>query len=647
MSFCVDLWNGFKAIKSSFNSNLNIIDQLIYILDSYSIYIKGHSKNLINLYESINKFIKKDDNIFNDSLYLLITSFKRESDYYQNHYNLITSSVKEIKEKLEKIKLNTQQYFQSNDKNTENFNNVLNNLISKQENFNKYCKDLCLNIAEEESNKIFAEKTNTVNLKKRFSAGNVKFEKKETVLKRVLEAKDDYIKYINESNKSREKYNEETELILTSLENHYKDILFYFQHLINVFVKDKIIIHNEISSMNNGNNEKMYKNINYKEIFKIFIENNATKEFPMIKLDFLPFKLTKNLIENNQKINHFIQLKKEEQNKIFNIIKNYITDNNINSYESDFSKKFLKNDSQNYQGINLLKSDDINLDEKNKIETDEDDFEIIKCQKSKEMEKNENFNFIKNFIYTLVIEETKSNKKEEEKENKNDIDIDERIKYNKILVKFMELIEPKTKEKFEYLNAFIKFLTIVRAKGFFKLNPYVYQIFINIFTYILMNYKNSYDYVKNIILLAQTFYKGDDDNSDDTKIYLLNGLKNHSVFNEPETWHRAINYNLSLSIKNSSRYKLEIQNKEEYIKNLDKLLMNTLISYLYDMRISTNNSKVYENVKYFYFKIYKLDEKIVDEQVNKILGNNEKEEEKKLKQENKNEENNININENK
>ena len=80
------------------------------------------------------------------------------------------------------------------------------------------------------------------------------------------------------------------------------------------------------------------------------------------------------------------------------------------------------------------------------------------------MEKNENFNFIKNFIYTLVIEGTESNKKEEEKENKNDIDIDERIKYNKILVKFMELIEPKTKEKFEYLNAFIKFLTIVRAK---------------------------------------------------------------------------------------------------------------------------------------------------------------------------------------
>ena len=33
-----------------------------------------------------------------------------------------------------------------------------------------------------------------------------------------------------------------------------------------------------------------------------------------------------------------------------------------------------------------------------------------------------------------------------------------------------------------------------------------------------MNYKNSYDYVRNIILISQTFYKGDNENSDDIKI---------------------------------------------------------------------------------------------------------------------------------
>lgn len=642
MSFNVDLWNGFEVIKSSFDSNLNKLNQLINILDSYSFFIKEYYTNLFNLYSSTNKIINKDNSTFDNLLYLLLISFKTESEYYENHYNLINKSLQETKERIEKIKLNIQQYFQSYEINKENFNNALNNLISKQENFYESCKELCLNIAQEETNKIFIENQNNINNKKRSSTENlkIKIEKKETPLDCVFLAKSNYIKFIFESNKLRENYNNNTENILFKLESQYKDILYYFECLMKIYINDKIMIHNKILTLNNNNNEKTFKNINYETIFNDFIENNVTKEFPMIKLEFIPFKLTKNIFENNQKLNNYNELKKEEQNKIFNLIKNYISENNINLYESDFSKIFLKSKEQQ----NLLKSNEVNLDEtKTIIEIDEDDFEIIKSKKKKEIEKKKkNFNFIKNFINTLVIEETESNKKEE-KENENVIDIDESIKYNKILVKFMDLISPKNKEKFEYLNAFIQFLTIVRVKGFFKLNPYVYQIFINIFTYILMNYKNSYDYVRNIILLSQTFYKGDDENPDDVKIYLLNGLKNHSVFKEPQTWHRAINYSLSLSIKNSSLYKLEIQNKEDYYKNLDKIVLNIFISYLYDMRISTTDLKVYEKVKHFYSKIYKLDEKMVDEQVNKLLEINSKKE-KNDKLENKIEDNNINEN---
>ena len=642
MSFNVDLWNGFEVIKSSFDSNLNKLNQLINILDSYSFFIKEYYTNLFNLYSSTNKIINKDNSTFDNLLYLLLISFKTESEYYENHYNLINKSLQETKERIEKIKLNIQQYFQSYEINKENFNNALNNLISKQENFYESCKELCLNIAQEETNKIFIENQNNINNKKRSSTENlkIKIEKKETPLDCVFLAKSNYIKFIFESNKLRENYNNNTENILFKLESQYKDILYYFECLMKIYINDKIMIHNKILTLNNNNNEKTFKNINYETIFNDFIENNVTKEFPMIKLEFIPFKLTKNIFENNQKLNNYNELKKEEQNKIFNLIKNYISENNINLYESDFSKIFLKSKEQQ----NLLKSNEVNLDEtKTIIEIDEDDFEIIKSKKKKEIEKKKkNFNFIKNFINTLVIEETESNKKEE-KEDENVIDIDESIKYNKILVKFMDLISPKNKEKFEYLNAFIQFLTIVRVKGFFKLNPYVYQIFINIFTYILMNYKNSYDYVRNIILLSQTFYKGDDENPDDVKIYLLNGLKNHSVFKEPQTWHRAINYSLSLSIKNSSLYKLEIQNKEDYYKNLDKIVMNIFISYLYDMRISTTDLKVYEKVKHFYSKIYKLDEKMVDEQVNKLLEINYKKE-KNDKLENKIEDNNINEN---
>ena len=642
MSFNVDLWNGFEVIKSSFDSNLNKLNQLINILDSYSFFIKEYYTNLFNLYSSTNKIINKDNSTFDNLLYLLLISFKTESEYYENHYNLINKSLQETKERIEKIKLNVQQYFQSYEINKENFNNALNNLISKQENFYESCKELCLNIAQEETNKIFIENQNNINNKKRSSTENlkIKIEKKETPLDCVFLAKSNYIKFIFESNKLRENYNNNTENILFKLESQYKDILYYFECLMKIYINDKIMIHNKILTLNNNNNEKTFKNINYETIFNDFIENNVTKEFPMIKLEFIPFKLTKNIFENNQKLNNYNELKKEEQNKIFNLIKNYISENNINLYESDFSKIFLKSKEQQ----NLLKSNEVNLDEtKTMIEIDEDDFEIIKSKKKKEIEKKKkNFNFIKNFINTLVIEETESNKKEE-KEDENVIDIDESIKYNKILVKFMDLISPKNKEKFEYLNAFIQFLTIVRVKGFFKLNPYVYQIFINIFTYILMNYKNSYDYVRNIILLSQTFYKGDDENPDDVKIYLLNGLKNHSVFKEPQTWHRAINYSLSLSIKNSSLYKLEIQNKEDYYKNLDKIVLNIFISYLYDMRISTTDLKVYEKVKHFYSKIYKLDEKMVDEQVNKLFEINSKKE-KNDKLENKIEDNNINEN---
>ena len=653
MSFNVDLWNGFDTIKSSFDSNLKKLNLLIYILESYSIYIKEHYTNLFNLYLTTSNIIKKDNSTIGNLLRLLIISYKSESDYFKNHYDLVISSVQETKEKIEKIKLNIQQYFQANEIYTKNFNYVLNNLIYRRENFNETCKELCLYIAQEETNKMLKETPNNVNKKSIFSIENnkINIDKREMILNKVFEAKNNYIKFIYQSDKFREKYNKETENLLFNLERPYKDLLYCFEYLMKLYIKGKLIVHNDIFSLNNSNNEKKYKNINHKTLLNNFIENNATKEFPLIPLDFHPFKLTKKLFENNQKLNKYMELKKENKDKIFNIIKNYIENKNINFYESDFSKSYLKN----YQEINLLKSIDLNLnlnDKKNQIEIDGEDFEIIKSKKRKELEeKNENINFIQNFVYTLVLGEKESNEKkdliEEEGKEPNkiiDIDKDEGFRLNKILAKFMDLITHKNKRKFEYLDAFIKFLTMVRSKGCFKLNPYAYQIFINIFTYILMNYKNSYDYLKNIILLSQTFYKSSNENSDDKKIYLMDGLKNHCTFKEPETWHRAINYNLSLSIKNSSSYRITIQNKEEYCKNLDRIILNTLISYLYDMRISTNDLKTYENVKHFYSKIYKLDEKIVDEQVNIILENNSKKEEKKDKPENKIEENNLKSN---
>ena len=579
MSFSVDLWNGFEIIKSSFSSDLLKLNQLMDILSSYSSYIKDYYNNLINLCESTNETIGREYSIFNKPINLLVNSFKIESEQYKKHYELITKNINEIKEKIEKIKLDINKYFNKNEENTEKFNNVLKELILRQNNFNNSCKELCLNMAEEEANKIFGEKK--LNISKQFKHSlscnviNNKKENNENFLQKAFEAKNDYIDYILESNRKREKYNEKTEKILFNLQEHYKDLLYYFEYLFKQYITDKIFAHNEILESNRLNSNQTFNKINYKNIFNNFVEKNVTKEFPMNTLEFIPFKLNKNFIEN-QKTNKFIELLEEDQNKVFNLIRNYLKDSKLNFYENDFSKNIFNK--QPYKGKNLLKEKEINLDlegKEAKNELDDLEFVIIHRQKSlKFNKKNQNFNFIKNFIYTLVIVETESKTNEEtdtkkEKKDFKNVNEDDRLKYNTILVRFMDLIDPKNEDKFEYLNFFIKYLTINRAKGLFKLNPFVYQIFTNIFTYILMNYKNSYDYVKNIIILAQTFYKSDDNNSDKDKIYLLNGLKNHAVFNEPETWHRAINYNLSLSIKNNNRYSLNIINKEEYVKNLE------------------------------------------------------------------------------
>ena len=633
MSFSVDLWNGFDIIKSSFTLNIKKLNQLIQILLSYSSYIKDYSKNLMNLYQTSKESLGKEDPILDNSINLLISSFKKESEIFYNHYNFIEKNAKGIKEKIEKLKPEIDKYFNINEQNIEIFNNVLNNLISKQHDFNKSCKEMCLNLAEEEAYKTNEEiNGNNNNFLSNLSNNifNNKNDKKENILKKVLESKNDYTNLITKSNEEREKYNKYTDYILYNLEKNYKDILYNFEYLIRLFIKDKITIHNEISESNKFNKEQTFNKINYLNEVYTFIEKNATKEFPMIELDFIPFKLTKSIIEK-QDNDKFNELTKEEQNKIFNNIKKYITNKNINFYENDFSKQFLTNNNKNdksYTEKNLLKEkEDILKDEKQKnyIESD-DEFIVILGKKSKEIiEKKENFNFIKDFIFTLIVEKTDNikfeyNDIEGENKDNNISKGNEGIKYNQILVKFMALIEPKNKNKYEYLNFFIKYLTINRTKGGFLLNSNVYQIFINIFSYILINYKNSYDYIKNVILLSQTFYKIEDNK----KIYLLNGLKCHSVFNEPETWHRAINYSLSISIKNSSSYSLNIGNKDLYLSNLDKIVVNTIISYLYDMKISTNDSIVYEKVKNFYVKVYKLDEQTIEKEINRIITNEEK-----------------------
>lgn len=717
MSFNVDLWNGFDIIKNEFSTYQKRLKKLIDILTSYSLIQKEYFKGLDNLYNEIKetKDVQKPNSLLDESINLLIKSLKVEIHKNKILYNNITKNLNEIREKLEKVKEQISPYFLENIQNRESFNRVLNNLILKQKAFNKSFQEYSYHLAENEAQKIIKEKSHNKTKKnndknannnpkdpkdryKELGTKNFGYyltynvlkdmpDKEEEFTKKILENKKEYIKCISESDKEREKYNTLTEDLLNHLQKQFKLLVFLFQTVINNYIKDKISIYNDIIEVNKLNDKENYSKINYKTETLNFIMKNATKEFPMNKLEFIPYKANKNKII--LKIAKLGEFSSEEQDKIYNQVKDFINNNNLNKYENEYLRQSLINRAftdiiQKVENVNKFRrsgsSDMLNLKNKgnnnilnkfnnsnkninrnivfnknnnNLLSKNKDDIALSIEKKTKS-----SFNYIKEFVMTLVIskKETKKNilfdiysdnSSDENEDNKDETK--KRIKkethaYNELLFGFMNLISISNNDHNKNLEYFISILGFHRSKGYFELNENAYKIFINIFNYILVNFKTYNNIIKNIILFSQTFYKLDENNPNN-KIYLLSGLKNHAAFNNIETWHRVINYNLSLSLKNNN-YSLNIANKEEYMKNLNKIILSNIISYLFDLKLSTNDKNVYEQVKNFYIIIYKLDKKYIEEHINKLLTDteNEKIEDKiEEKAEEKNENNNSSI----
>ena len=721
MSFNVDLWNGFDIIKNEFSVNKKRVKLILDILTSYSNIQKEYCKGLDNLYKEIkeSKDFFKSNFLLDESINLLIKSFKIECEKNKSIYNNTMKNILDLKEKLERIKMQISPYFTENIQNKEAFTKILNILILKQEAFNKSFKELFYKLAEKEAQTIIEQKSNNTEKKNNDKFNNseiitTKNEKRKSkdifaeitkknvtnyinnalsiedsnkitnLMKKLSSNQKEYIKYILESDKHREKYNKITEELLVHLEKQFKLLIFLFQTAIQNFIKDKINEYNDILELNKSNNINYYSKINYKTETVDFITRNATKEFPMNKLEFIPYKITK--IEINQKIAKYGKFSKDDIDQIFNQINNFVNNNKLNIYENEYLRQSFINRSftdllKKVEKVNRMRrsgsSDMFNLknigncniltnfknieNEKNmnferKYNSNLNNIKLIENKDDLALnidpKKESNYNFIKDFVVKLIMTrgddkkdilfDIYSDNSSEEDNNENTKEKNKITKqsyiYNELLFGFMDLIAINNKDSIENIEYFISVLGFHRSKGYFVLNDNAYKIFINIFNYILFNYKTVNNIIKNIILFAQTFYKTDEENPDN-KIYILNGLKNHIAFNNVETWHRAINYNLSLSIKNNNNYSLNILNKEEYCNNLKKLMLNTFISYLYDVRLGTTNKNVYEQVKNFYISIYGLDKKMIEEQIDKLMGetkneinddkNSQKNEEKK------------------
>ena len=639
MSFRVDLWNGFNIIKNQFSSTINKISNLYNVLLSYAGCEKVYSKSLESLYKDNKDLFKDEDYLLDKNLIMLINNFKSESEFHREHYKYVKHNILvSLKEIADKEKSLINNLFNEGIQNQENFIKTKNNIISKQKNYNSALKDFydflsnfkeyelnillendnvhsySINITDKMNNIKIANTMNDlsdINLNTTFSDDakmNKQINKREKLIEKIRQSKDDYTSLLNESNEYLESYKNKNENILQTLEEKYQSLISNIYSTLITTVDNRIDLINKINLLYNSYLEKNLKNITVKNETMEFIIKNATKDFPLNKFEFISNKFENNKLSSID-INSYLKEKLENEESINRDSKRSRSRKNTDVKNFNRRQVKKKNTGGQNENASIVLENPLNNDIKNyKIKS--------------------NIYLIEDFIEELIIDQKEEKTKEIEL-----------ISYSDSSSKMMEisniktLLDKKNEYHIYYLENFFKALNLNRAKGNFVLDKKSYDILVDLFSFLLNNQPNVDFILKNIIILSQTFYsletnKNELNLSNEKKTFLQNGLKNHPMFNNPETWHRVINFNLSSNV-NSRDISLQLD-KNEINKKLSVLAYNTLMSYLTDIKYFTDDKNVFEEVKNFYIRLYNLNAEALNKQINDIM-NYEPEPKKKKK----------------
>ena len=612
MSFCVDLWNGFEIIKDKFTMTHRHIKAFKKLLTNYVSVETEHCKNLDYMY----KEFKDTGNLeypLERSRIQIINMIDYESKERKEFINYITKNILDkMAVHLSEPKISLDQRFLDGTELTTSFKKTLDKLISKQENFHNQCKELSSYISQ-------LELDNNMNNKMALS-------KCQKILNKVIKSRDEYLLYINETNIERNKYNLKIEELLNDLEKTYRNSVERFKEYLSNFGYNKYLFLKKLYDIEKFDYENYHSKIDLDQDILLFIMENATKEFPMVKIEFCPFK--SNAIGKFIRSKYHDKLNEKDYNRVIKTIQQYFQKHNVfpdNLIQTGISKlAFTKNQFDFFSTIrfNKIKEKEKNnniLDPTKKLNTLEDKIRD-KTPEEKEMIILNNINFIKNFINELItngkvkLYEDKLNIDDNIfKLNSNSKDERNKMDTNKKVNELFKLIDISNESSDVYIEALIKILSYLRSKGYFEINKFNYNLLQLIFMRILEeNPKNDY-MLKNIIILAQTFYNVDGED----KIYLQKGIKGNEILNNPETWHRCINYTIALA--NTEKDLTIPFRKNEVIAKIKKEANVNVTSYLSDLKIFSDNQYTFDIVKYFYTYIYGLDEKEIEENVQEYL----------------------------
>ena len=564
MSFSVDLWNGFEIIKGQIKSVLNKIKTFHKFLSSYKILETEYSYRLDSMIREVKENMKSEY-IIDDAYKKVIEIFEHEKDERNNFINNLNklSNEQDIANYLEQMKSKMNSYINNNIENYSVYDRSFKTVVDRQINFHKAIRELSVSLAQVELDEIYktnkAKKNNVANM-----------------MEKVRMAKEEYVFYINEFNKERELYNFKGENLLEYLETLYKDILEKLKTDMLGLSNIRRGLFQELICKEANTYENVLSLIEPEKDTFNFIQNNATKEFPMIKVEICPIKLSTVISYIKQKI----KIKDEAVAKVSKRINDYFINNNI------FEEESFDNNSNNKMKKNVKgKKDDKN-----------DNNQYLFAEKNKE--------FLENFADSLFKEINPKQMSEQKRAN----DVKDLFVGSQECLKLLNHNEGN----FAYLETLLKRLTYARSRGTLEMKHEGQGILLSIFDNILQNNPKN-DYVlKNVIVLCQTFYKVENN----MKIYLVEGLKNRKIFTYPETWHRAINYSLNFSTRDKD---LTSNKKNDVKERINKEAQAVILAYLWDIMQFTDDENVRNLIKDFYVKVYELNENFVNDRIKEYI----------------------------
>lgn len=320
MSFSVDLWNGIDSIKNQINSTQKKIKTIQKLVTSYISIETNYSKNLENLFKELkDNTINLPESGIDESIQKIVGIFDYDNHNRKILYNNLNKIVAEpINAYLEQPKIKLNKSYNDNIDNNEYFNKSINTLIEKQDAFHAQCKELGSYITQMEIDKINNTNKTTQN-------------KCQKILQKVKSVKEEYLNCIQETNNDREKFNYKTEEILNYLEEEYRVMVKHLKTYLKNFSEFRLIFLKGLYNKEKIEFDNIHSKLDdEKEVFN-FITKNATKEFPMIKIEFCPIKY--NILNKYIKSKYVNKVPEKEFSKIFKNIKDYFDSNEI--YKDD------------------------------------------------------------------------------------------------------------------------------------------------------------------------------------------------------------------------------------------------------------------------------------------------------------------------